>query len=128
MANYTAPPCNDANGIPTNRTMMPCAPKVTKTLDTVITTLGICGLLFLMIAAGCHINLKMIASHLRRPWSILLGMACQYILLPLIAFCGPIAFSLDPNTSVAFMIGFTCPGGAISNIATLVTDGDLALR
>ncbi len=66
MANYTVPQCNNTSDISLNATMVPCAPQRTNVLDTVITVLGICGLLLLMIAAGCHINLKMIASHLKK--------------------------------------------------------------
>ncbi len=108
--------------------MAPCDPDGSNVLDTVIAALGIVGLFLLMLSLGCHINFNDIAKHLKRPWSIILGMACQYILLPLVAFCGALAFSLDPNTAVGFMIGFTCPGGGISSIATLIADGDFALR
>ncbi len=97
-------------------------------LDTVYTGVGMSALLTLMIASGCHISLRTIWDHLKRPWAVLTGMACQYILLPVIAFCAALAFSLEPNTAVAFMICFTCPGGAYSNLASLAVDGDISLR
>ncbi len=116
------------NGSLINGTAIQCPPPKGSVMDTVLTAMGMCALLTLMIASGCHISLRTIWNHLKRPWAVLTGMACQYILLPVVAFSAALAFSLEPNTAVAFMICFTCPGGAYSNLASLAVDGDISLR
>ena len=85
-------------------------------------------LILVMIASGCRVKSEDLLYHLRRPWCILVGMGCQYILLPLLAFCVILVFSLDPNEAVAVMISSTCPGGPVSNLGTMAMEGDVSLR
>ncbi len=97
-------------------------------LNQIQNALGIIALLLIMTTSGCAINTKDLLEHLRRPWAILVAMGCQYIVLPFVAFCGALAFSLEPNQAVAFMVSSSCPGGPLSNLVTLGFDGDLSLR
>ncbi len=90
--------------------------------------LGIMALPLVMITSGCAVDMKELLKHLRKPWAMLVGMGCQYILLPFLGFCGALAFSLEPNQAVAFIIFSSCPGGPLSNLMTLGFDGDLPLR
>ncbi len=89
---------------------------------------GFSTLTLLMITSGCNVKSQDLLHHLKRPWSILVGMGCQYILLPLLAFCVILVFSLDPNEAVAVMISNTCPGGPASNLVTIAIEGDVSLR
>ena len=85
-------------------------------------------LTLVMIASGCKVKSQDLLHHLKRPWSILVGMGCQYILLPLLAFCLILVFSLDPNEAVAVMISSTSPAGPVSNLGTMAMEGDVSLR
>ena len=98
------------------------------TLNLIQNALGIIALILVMTTSGCAVNVKELWEHLKKPWAILAGMSCQYIVLPFLAFCGAFAFSLEPNQAVAFMVSSSCPGGPLSNLATMGFDGDLSLR
>ncbi|KAM4807811.1 sodium-dependent organic anion transporter [Rhinophrynus dorsalis] len=65
--------------------------------------------------------------HLRRPWGIVIGLVCQFGLMPLIAYLLALGFSVQPTQAVAILIMGCCPGGVISNIITLWVDGDMDL-
>ncbi len=84
--------------------------------------------MLLIITSGCNVKSEDLLHHFKRPWCILVGMGCQYILLPLLAFCVILAFSLDPNEAVAVMISSTCPCGPASNLVTIAIEGDVSLR
>ena len=81
-----------------------------------------------MVTSGCSLQLKDLKRHFKKPWAILIGMGCQYIFLPLIAFCVLLSFSLEPNQAIAVMITSTCPGGPLSNLGTIAIEGDITLR
>ncbi len=97
-------------------------------IDIFLGVSGIVILILLMIVSGCSVKHQDLLYHLKRPWCVLVGMGCQYILLPLVAFCVTLAFSLEPNQAVAVMITCTCPGGPLSNLGTMVVEGDVSLR
>src|SRR5690606_22407066 len=61
------------------------------------------------------------------PKAIFIGLACQIILLPLIAYALAISLSLSPITAIGLMLLAACPGGATSNMLTYLAKGDLAL-
>ncbi len=98
------------------------------TLNLIQNALGIIALILVMTTSGCAVDVKELRKHLKKPWAILVGMSCQYIVLPFLAFCGALAFSLKPNQAVAFMVSSSCPGGPLSNLVTMGLDGDLSLR
>ena len=98
------------------------------TLETFLGVSGIMVLILLMVVSGCSVKHQDVVRHLKWPWSVLVGMGCQYILLPMVAFCVSLAFSLEPNQAVAVMITSTCPGGPLSNLGTIAVDGDVSLR
>ena len=97
-------------------------------LEIALKASGIMTVILLMIASGSRVKSRDLLQHLKRPWSILVGMACQYILLPFLAFCVILLFSLEPNQAVAVMITSTSPGGPFSNLGTIAVGGDVSLR
>lgn len=116
--------CNDSR----NGSLSSVPPSGNAALNLTQNITGILALILFMVTSGCTVDAKDLLSHLKRPWAILVGMGCQYIVLPLLSFCGALVFSLDPNQAVAFMVINTCPGGPLSNMMTLAMDGDLSLR
>ncbi len=81
-----------------------------------------------MISVGCSISLQRILLHLKRPWGILIGIACQFVLLPAIAFATAHALSLPAVMSIGLLVIATCPGGPMSNLFSIWCDGDVSLR
>ena len=98
------------------------------TIEMFLGVSGIVILVLLMVVSGCNIKHQELVHHFKRPWCLLVGMGCQYILLPLVAFCVTLAFSVQPNQAVAIMITSTCPGAPLSNLGTIAVDGDVTLR
>lgn len=62
-----------------------------------------------------------------RPKAKIIGLTCQLILLPVVAFALALAFRLPGELAVGLMILAACPGGATSNVITHLSRGDTAL-
>ncbi|XP_063596392.1 sodium-dependent organic anion transporter-like isoform X2 [Penaeus indicus] len=65
--------------------------------------------------------------HLKRPWSCIIGLGCQFIILPALGLGLCIGLQLPPYQSLGVLILTCSPGGAFSNFFTYWADGDLAL-
>lgn len=63
----------------------------------------------------------------RHPKAKLVGLACQLVMLPIIAFSLALLFRLPGELAVGLMVLAACPGGATSNIITHLSKGDTAL-
>ncbi|RLD72201.1 MAG: bile acid:sodium symporter family protein [Bacteroidetes bacterium] len=62
-----------------------------------------------------------------QPKAVIIGLCCQMILLPLIAFLIARSIHIDPLFKVGLMIIAACPGGATSNLITYLLRGNVAL-
>lgn len=62
-----------------------------------------------------------------RPRAVLIGICCQILLLPLIAFGVAMLTNIDPYFKVGLIIIAACPGGATSNLVTYLLNGNVAL-
>jgi len=63
----------------------------------------------------------------RHPKAKLVGLACQLIMLPAVAFALALLFRLPGELAVGLMVLAACPGGATSNVITHLSKGDTAL-
>lgn len=61
------------------------------------------------------------------PRAVIIGLCCQMILLPLIAWLIARSINIDPLFKVGLMIIAACPGGATSNLVTYLLRGNVAL-
>jgi BASS family bile acid:Na+ symporter len=62
-----------------------------------------------------------------QPKAVIIGLCCQMILLPFIAFLIARSIPMDPVFKVGLMIIAACPGGATSNLITYLLRGNVAL-
>lgn len=62
-----------------------------------------------------------------RPKAVIIGLCCQMLLLPLIAYLIARITPMDPVFKVGLMIIAACPGGATSNLITYLLRGNVAL-
>ena len=62
-----------------------------------------------------------------QPKALIIGLCCQMILVPLIAFLIARSIHIDPLFKVGLMIIAACPGGATSNLITYLLRGNVAL-
>lgn len=84
--------------------------------------------LFIMISAiASAVDLKTFWKRIKKPKGILIGLFCQYGLLPLLSWGLAKAFKLDYESSIALIITATCPGGILSNFFAFLIGADLPL-
>ena len=62
------------------------------------------------------------------PKPILVGLGCQMIILPAVAFALCHIFALQPEFAIGLMVLAASPGGISSNIYSHLSDGDVALN
>ncbi len=84
-------------------------------------------LFIIMMGMGLALKLKDFSLVLIRPKAILVGMAAQMLMLPLLAYLIVLAFDMPPLLAVGLMILSLCPGGTTSNLFTYLARGDVAL-
>lgn len=85
-------------------------------------------LCFTMLGLGCTVELSQLGEHIRKPIGVLLAVVCQFVIMPLIAFLLALAFSLNDVAAMAVLLCGCCPGGNLSNIMSLLVNGDMNLR
>ncbi|XP_028932388.1 sodium/bile acid cotransporter 4 [Ornithorhynchus anatinus] len=80
-----------------------------------------------MLGLGCSVEPGRLGEPVRRPLGPGLALLGQFLLLPLLA-CGlALACALDEVAAVAVLLCGCCPGGTLSNLMTLLVDGDMNL-
>ncbi|KAJ7326634.1 hypothetical protein JRQ81_016393 [Phrynocephalus forsythii] len=80
-----------------------------------------------MLGLGCTVELGQLGAQVRRPLGLLLALLCQFGIMPLVAFLLALAFALDEVAAVAVLLCGCCPGGNLSNIMSLLVNGDMNL-
>lgn len=81
----------------------------------------------LMLSLSSTIDLQVFKERIRKPKGIIIGLFCQFGIVPVTAYILSLIFSLQPALAVALIIIGTCPGGAMSNFWCFVFNGDLPL-
>eukprot|EP01084_Bolivina_argentea_P209506 356847_1 len=82
---------------------------------------------FVMAGFSCTIELRKFIERIQKPKCILIGLFCQYGLLPFSAFILCKLIRLPPLHSIALILTATCPGGTLSNLFCWVFGADLEL-
>uniref|UniRef100_A0A8C4JQR3 Solute carrier family 10 member 4 n=1 Tax=Dromaius novaehollandiae TaxID=8790 RepID=A0A8C4JQR3_DRONO len=80
-----------------------------------------------MLGLGCAVELGQLGQQLRRPVGVLLALLGQFVAMPLLAFLLALLFALDEVAAVAVLLCGSCPGGNLSNLMSLLVDGDMNL-
>lgn len=81
-----------------------------------------------MLGLGCAVELGQLGQQLRRPVGLLLALLGQFVAMPLLAFLLALIFALDEVAAVAVLLCGCCPGGNLSNLMSVLVDGDMNLR
>ncbi len=98
------------------------------TTEIIITKLLPLSLAFIMFGFGLSLTKDDFKRILLYPKSIILGLVCQMIILPLIAYFICKIFKLPTETSIGVMILAASPGGISANIFSHLAHGDIALN
>ena len=84
-------------------------------------------LAFIMLSLGLGLTGSDFTRVAQQPKDFFVGLICQIILLPVIAFLLVKFWSISPELAVGVMIIAAAPGGVTSNILTSFARGDVAL-
>ncbi|MCE2510466.1 MAG: bile acid:sodium symporter family protein [Alphaproteobacteria bacterium] len=90
--------------------------------DLIVPLLGL-----VMFGMGMTLTPENFLEVARRPWLILLGVALQFLVMPLAGFGVASAFGLAPMLVAGVVLVGSCPGGTASNVITYLARGDVAL-
>ena len=93
----------------------------------IVTKIAPLSLALIMLALGMGLTVQDFTRVAKQPKDFLVGLVCQLIFLPIIAFA--LVFILDTpvELAVGLMIIAAAPGGVTSNILTKFANGDVAL-
>ena len=84
-------------------------------------------LAIITLGMGLSLTDKDFKNIFVQPKAVIIGLCCQMVLLPVIAYMIARFFSMDPVFKVGLMIIAACPGGATSNLITYLLRGNVAL-
>lgn len=82
----------------------------------------------IMLGLGLGLTLEDFRRVVRVPRAVLVGLACQTLLLPAVCFGVAVGFSLPPSLAVGLMLLSASPGGATANLYSHLAKGDVALN
>jgi BASS family bile acid:Na+ symporter len=81
----------------------------------------------IMLAMGLGLIVDDFRRIFRKPRAVLVGLAAQVILLPMLGFAVAYGFGLRPELAVGVVLLTACPGGAHSNLYASLARADVAL-
>ncbi len=93
----------------------------------VVTKIAPIALALIMLALGLGLTSQDFLRIVKQPKDFLVGLICQLILLPIIAFLLLKIFNLPLEIALGVMIIAAAPGGVTSNVLTKFANGDVAL-
>ena len=84
-------------------------------------------LAFIMFSLGLGLTIEDFSRVIKQPKDFLIGLICQIILLPIVAFLIVKICPISPELAIGVIIISVAPGGVTSNILTFLSKGDVAL-
>ena len=93
----------------------------------VVTKIAPICLALIMLGLGLSLTIKDFTRVFYQPKNFIIGLICQFILLPIIAFILIKIFNTPLELALGVMIIAAAPGGVTSNVLTKFSNGDVAL-
>ena len=93
----------------------------------IVTKIAPIALALIMLTLGLGLTIKDFSRVIKQPKDFLVGLTCQLILLPIVAFIIIKVFQIRPELALGLMIIAAAPGGVTSNVLTKFANGDVAL-
>lgn len=88
----------------------------------IVTLLGI-----IMFGMGLTLSLDDFKEVAKRPVDVGIGVASQFVIMPLIAVILTMIIPMSPEVAAGVILVGCCPGGTSSNVMTYLSKGDVAL-
>ncbi len=98
------------------------------TADPITTVFLPIALGFIMFGLGLSLRIADFTRVLVMPRAVIVGLACQVLLLPAVCVLIAHAFALEPALAVGLMLLAASPGGATANLYSHLANGDVALN
>ena len=83
-------------------------------------------LALMMFGASLSVKWSDFRAIADAPKALAVGLASQFVLLPLVTFLLTIMLSVDASVALGMILVSSCPGGSFSNIMTWLARGNLA--
>ena len=112
------------------------SPEITSVIDSIDVTLNAGGmntinivLAFVMYGVALGIRPGLFKEVFRKPKSLILGMVCQLVLLPLLTFLLALLFGrwISWTMALGMILVASCPGGNISNFMSSLSKANVEL-
>lgn len=112
------------------------SPEITSIIDSIDVTLNAGGmntinivLAFVMYGVALGIRPGLFKDVFRKPKSLILGMVCQLVLLPLLTFLLALLFGrwISWTMALGMILVASCPGGNISNFMSSLSKANVEL-
>jgi BASS family bile acid:Na+ symporter len=84
-------------------------------------------MMVIMLGMGSSLTFKDFRIAFRKPQGILIGLLCQYGIMPLLGYAMAVALGLPPALAIGLILMGCMPGGTTSNIFAYFSRGVLAL-
>src|SRR6478735_11814612 len=81
----------------------------------------------IMFGMGTELSLKDFANVIKMPKGIIVGVACHYIIMPLIGFIIANLFNFPKEIAAGIILVGCCPSGLASNVMSYLARANLAL-
>ena len=81
----------------------------------------------IMFGMGTTLTFDDFARIARMPWGVLVGIACQYTIMPVMGWTFARAFGLEPEVALGLILIGSCPGGASSNVLNYLAGANVPL-
>lgn len=81
----------------------------------------------IMFGMGTELSLKDFAQVLRMPKGIMVGIACQFTIMPLVGFTVASLFNFPGEIAAGIILVGCCPSGLASNVMSYLARANLAL-
>ena len=93
----------------------------------IVTTIAPIALALIMLGLGASLTVKDFTRVAQNPKEFFVGLVCQLVLLPIIAYLLIIILRTPIELALGVMLIASAPGGVTSNVLTKFANGDVAL-
>ena len=93
----------------------------------IVTTIAPIALALIMLTLGLGLTIQDFTRVVNQPKDFIVGLLCQLILLPIVAFLLIKVLDTPLELALGVMIIAAAPGGVTSNVLTKFANGDVAL-
>ncbi len=93
----------------------------------IVTQIAPIALALIMLGLGLGLTTRDFLRVVNNPKDFILGIICQLILLPIVAYILVLILKLPIEIAIGLMIIASAPGGVTSNVLTKFANGDVAL-